>query len=72
MTQTGTQNRPYASAALWVEATLAVGIASTTMRFDWNNRASVRSFAATADQCIRAGGTVTSKQVTPREITKPV
>lgn len=55
--KTGTQNRPYpAGEALMVRATLTVRGLPSTWEFNWDDRDSVRRFAADSDRCIRAGG----------------
>lgn len=55
--KTGTQNRPYpAGESLMVRATLTVRGIPSTWEFNWNDRDSVRRFAADSDRCIRAGG----------------
>lgn len=59
VTRTGTQNRPYdATACLMVKARLfnPDGSCFREWAFDWNDRPSVRDFAAMSDQCIREGG----------------
>ncbi len=60
MTVTGTQNRPYTSDKLPVVAILRVpGGVDRVLKFDWNDWAAVRYFAAQSDDCIRAGGSTT-------------
>jgi hypothetical protein len=61
MTLTGTQNRPYLNQTLEVVAVLTFPDyrGSVTLRFDWNDRNEVRSFARQSDECIRAGGSTT-------------
>lgn len=54
--RTGTQNRPYPAEALMVRATLTVRGIPTVWTFNWNDRESVRRFAADSDRCLRAGG----------------
>lgn len=61
--RTGTQNRPYPPGTLMVRATLTVRGIPSTWDFNWNDRDSVRRFAADSDRCIRAGGTTTLEQV---------
>ncbi len=57
--RTGTQNRPYTADKLMVRSTLTVRGIPSTWEFDWNDRESVRRFAADSDRCIRAGGSST-------------
>lgn len=61
--KTGTQNRPYPPGTLMVRATLTVRGVPHTWEFNWNDRESVRRFAADSDRCIRAGGSTTLEQV---------
>jgi hypothetical protein len=51
------QSRQYNQDVLLVRATLTVRGVPSTWDFDWNDRDSVRRFAADSDRCIRAGGT---------------
>lgn len=57
------QNRPYPAGVLMVRATLTVRGIPSSWEFNWNDRESVRRFAADSDRCIRAGGTTTVEQV---------
>lgn len=50
------QNREYTQDILMVRATLTVRGFPSTWEFNWNDRDSVRRFAADSDRCIRAGG----------------
>lgn len=61
MTRTGTQNRPYVEASyLPVVATFKTpGADPYQMKFNWDDRTSVRAFAAESDKVIRAGGSTT-------------
>jgi hypothetical protein len=61
--RTGTQNRPYPAGSLMVRAILTVRGVPSVWEFNWNDRDSVRRFAADSDRCIRAGGTTTLEQV---------
>lgn len=61
--RTGTQNRPYPPGTLMVRATLTVRGVPSVWEFNWNDRDSVRRFAADSDRCIRAGGTTTLEPV---------
>lgn len=61
--RTGTQNRPYTAEVLMVRATLTVRGIPSTWEFNWNDRESVRRFAADSDRCIRAGGHTTLERV---------
>lgn len=61
--RTGTQNRPYPPGTLMVRATLTVRGVPSTWDFNWNDRDSVRRFAADSDRCIRAGGSSILEQV---------
>ncbi len=56
-------NRPYTSDVLMVRATLTVRGIPHAWEFNWNDRDSVRRFAADSDRCIRAGGHSTLEQV---------
>ncbi|NJL70726.1 MAG: hypothetical protein HC888_03500 [Candidatus Competibacteraceae bacterium] len=53
---TGTQNRPYPPGTFMVRATLTVRGVPSVWEFNWNDRDSVRRFAADSDRCIRVGG----------------
>lgn len=52
--KTGTQNREYPAGELWVEATIHTE-QPQSWTFNWNDRDSVRRFAADSDRAIRAG-----------------
>lgn len=66
--RTGTQNRPYPPDTLMVRATLTVRGVPSVWEFNWNDRESVRRFAADSDRCIRAGGTTTLERVPAHEV----
>jgi hypothetical protein len=57
------QNRDYLPDTLMVRATLTVRGVPSVWEFNWNDRDSVRRFAADSDRCIRAGGTSHLEQV---------
>lgn len=54
--KTGTQNRPYTAETLMVRATITdkEGV-DYVHDFNWNDRESVRRFAADSDRAIRMG-----------------
>jgi hypothetical protein len=69
MTTTGTQNRPYPNTKFLVRAifTFKDGVRQEHL-FDWNDRASVRNFAAQSDRILRDGGKTLLEPVEePRE-----
>lgn len=57
------QSREYSQDILMVRATLTVRGFPHAWEFNWNDRDSVRRFAADSDRCIRAGGTSTLEKV---------
>lgn len=60
--KTGTQNRPYPAGSLTVRATIHAN-PPQTWEFNWNDRDSVRRFAADSDRAIRAGYRTTLEPV---------